>query len=203
MAGPVLSLLNLARALKVAALLCFFLPWATVSCASGRLNETVEFRMSGAPSETIARPSGFALATGTVRLIQEPPSAGTAPPANPFARPDPFAAAGAMLILAALALTFLLRGPRGRLAALGAAGLAGAALCFAVLVRLPRTAQDYAAALISGDAVRGTRLDPAELVQMIEVRTEPGFWLTLAALAGAAILLGLSLRPRENAPRPS
>ncbi|HST37167.1 MAG TPA: hypothetical protein VLK25_11130 [Allosphingosinicella sp.] len=197
MAGPGFSLLNLARGLTLAALLCFFLPWATVSCSSARLNDTVEFRMSGAPSEAIARPSGFALATGGVRLIQVPPSAGAAPPANPFARPDPLAASGGLLILAALALPFLLRGPRGRLAALGATLLAGGFLCLAIFVRLPRTAQDYAAALISGDAARGTRLDPAELVRMIEVRTEPGFWLTLAALAGAAVLLGLSARGRS------
>ena len=42
--------------------------------------------------------------------------AGAAPPANPFARPDPFVIAGAVLILAALGLSFV---RRGRLAALG------------------------------------------------------------------------------------
>lgn len=196
MAGPGFSLLNLARALKFAALLCFLLPWATVSCSSGRLSDTVEFRMSGAPSEVIARPSGLTLATGSVRMVQETPGAGANPPRNPFAHPDPFAGLGAAFILAAFVLTFALRGPRGRLAALGATVLAGGLLCYAVLVRLPQGAEAYAAAVISDGAARGTRLDPAELVRMIEVRTEPGFWLTLAALAGAAVLLGLSARDR-------
>jgi len=182
MAGPRLSLLNLARAMKVAALLCFLLPWATVSCSSGRLTEAAEFEISGAPSETIALPTGIGLATGSVRMLQEPPSAGEAPPANPFARPDPFTIAGAVLILAAFALTFV---RRALLAALGAALLAGGALCYAILVRLPRTAHDYTAAMISGD----TRLEPGQLLQMLEVRIEPGFWLTLLALAAAVALL--------------
>lgn len=186
MAGPGFSLLNLARAMKIAALLLFLLPWATVSCSSGRLAEAVEFQVSGAPSEAIARPSGFALATGSVRLLQEPPSAGTAPPANPFANPDPFVISGALLILAAFGLTFM---RRRRAAALGMTALAGAVLGYAIFVRLPRAAHDYTIALISGDAVRGARLDPSELVQMLEVRTEPGFWFTLLALAAAAALL--------------
>src|ERR1700741_3899084 len=101
MAGLRFSLLNLARATKVVALLLFLLPWATVSCDSGRLAETAEFEMSGAPREIIARPTGLALATGTARMHQEPPRAGAVPLANPFTRPDPFVIAGALLILAA------------------------------------------------------------------------------------------------------
>ena len=186
MAGPGISLLNLARAMKIAALLLFLLPWATVSCSSGRLAETGEFRMSGAPSEAIARPSGLTLAAGTTRLMQEMPSAGATPPANPLASPDPFAIAGGLLILIAFGLTFV---RRWWPAAPGALALAAGAVGYAVLVRLPRAGNDYAVALISGDAIRGTRLDPAELVQMLEVTTEPAFWLTLLALTVAAALL--------------
>lgn len=196
---PGFSPLNIARALKVVALLFFLLPWATVSCSSGRLAETIEFEISGAPRDVIAKPSGLALASGTVRMLQEPPAAGGAPPANPFATPDPFVIAGTLLILAAFGLTFV---RRGRLAALAATVSAGSLLGYAIFVRLPRAAQDYAVSLVSGDAIRGSRLDPGELVRMLEVRTEPGFWLTLAALTAAAALLGLSLRPGENAPRP-
>ena len=85
MAGPGFSLLNLARAMKVAALLFFLLPWATVSCASGRLAETVEFEMSGAPRDAIAKPSGLALATGTVRMLQSHPRPG--PSQSPILSP--------------------------------------------------------------------------------------------------------------------
>lgn len=187
MAGPRLSLLNLARGLKIAALLLFLLPWATVSCDSAGLAEAAEFEMSGAPREVIASASGLALATGTVRIVQEPPSAGAQPPANPFARPDPLVIAGGLLILAALGLSFARSW--GRPAALGAIVLAGGALGYAILIRLPRAAHEHAVALISGDAVRGSRLEPGELVQMLAVSTEPGFWLTIAALAAAAALL--------------
>ena len=198
MARPLFSPLNLARAAKLAALLLFLLPWATVSCSSGRLIEAAEFEMSGAPSMALARPSGLALATGNVRLLQEPPSAGASPPPNPLSRPDPFVAGGALLILLAFGLAFV---RRGRIAALGTTALAIAALCYAIFVRLPRNAHDYALAMVAGDG-RGATLDPRELVQMIEVRPEAGFWLTLLALIVAAVSLGLSLRANEGAPRP-
>jgi hypothetical protein len=189
MAGPGFSRLNLARAMKVAALLLFLLPWATVSCDAGRLGNSAEFEMTGAPREVIARPSGLALATGTVRFMQVPPSAGAAPPPNPLAGPEPFVIAGAALTLLALALPFFVAGARGRLAALGATMFAAGMLAFAVFVRLPDMARDYALALIASDGGGTPALDPQELVRMIEVTAEPGFWLTLAALAAAAMLL--------------
>jgi len=95
-------LLNIARGLKLVALLCFLLPWITVSCAD----------------QTLVSMSGYDLAAGSVTVhnpmtgeVRHPPDA---------EHPEWPVLIAAALIAAALALSFLLARAQAALAAIGA-----------------------------------------------------------------------------------
>src|SRR6185295_17295914 len=104
MAG--LSMTNLGRIAKVVALLLFLLPWVTVSCAD----------------QTLVSMTGLDLATGHVNMTANPmggPSM-TAPAEHGG---DLFVILGAVLILVGLALSFVLKGAKGAMAAAGCAAV--------------------------------------------------------------------------------
>jgi hypothetical protein len=117
-------LLNYARAAKAAALLCFLLPWVTVSC-------------SGRPVLSV---SGADLARGHVGEIENVPlPAFMGDPLETIRRhaePDWLLVVAAILIVAGLAATFLL--PRARAALVGAGTSAAAAVLIGL--RRPRPA---------------------------------------------------------------
>jgi hypothetical protein len=175
MAETLLSKTNLAQIAKVLALLFFFLPWVTVSCAD----------------QTLVSMTGVDLATGHVTMHN--------PMTNQMERPpgaesgDLLVILGAVLILAALAATFVLRGRNGLIAGIAGSALAAAALCYTVLVRIPATAHSSASIPGAGPGSMGPT--PAEMAQMIEIETQIGFWLTILALAAAVLLDVLALRP--------
>lgn len=157
--------------------------------------------LAGVPTERIARASGLDLAAGRVIFNDVLPE-GPTEPARPFDQPDPLLSGAAVLIALAFAATFLLKGRRGALAAIAGLALAGAALAHTMLVRVPRAVRDHAAALIGSEEGRGSPFDLEKLLPMIQTRIEPGFWLTLAALAGAAVLLLLSMRGTRTSETP-
>src|SRR3954468_22562418 len=95
-----LSMTNLGRIAKVVALLLFLLPWVTVSCAD----------------QTLVSMTGVDLATGHVSMAANPMGGpGMTPPADHAG--DVFVILGAALILVGLAMTFVLRGSKGAMAA--------------------------------------------------------------------------------------
>lgn len=181
------TLLNLARGAKGIALLCFLLPWVTISCGDNRL----------------IRASGADLATGNVRPEEGAEGVARLGKAADTARSvfvDPFALEAATLLGFALVLTFMLPRFRAALAALVATALAGALVAWDGLVQLPRMVAKAA----GGDGTADR--DPAaqllnQFMPQITVRAEYGFWLTLAAIAAAAILLAIvAARTRERRP---
>lgn len=193
MSTHLLSLGNFARAAKILALLFFLLPWATASCSVQQTSE------SAPEAQWRIRASGAALATGTARLEARPP-AGATMPANPFGRPDLMVLAGALLILLSLAATFFLRGRKGAIAALTGLALAAAALCYGILWRFPQMVDQFTA-----EIVRINRAPPLDQIrQQLPVHDgiviEPGFWLTLAALAAAIALHAVILVRRPGTP---
>src|SRR3954470_24848455 len=131
MAG--LSMTNLGRIAKVAALLLFLLPWVTVSCAD----------------QTLVSMTGVDLATGHVNMAANP-MGGSSVAAPAEHGGDLFVIIGAVLILAGIAVTFVLRGPRGAMAAAGCAGLAALSLAYTVLVKIPGTARADATSSAGG-----------------------------------------------------
>jgi hypothetical protein len=195
MAGSLLSRMNLARVAQIAALLLFFLPWATVSCSPRLLAHAGvpdAATLANAPDVTLARATGFQLATGTVPLSDQARTDSHARP-NPFAKPDPPVAGGALVILLSLAASFLLRGRRAGFALAAGSAVAAGALCYAIFIQLPEIARTAFAA--SGAGASGVlQADAAELVRMIRVEPEIGFWLTVAALAAAIVLVLLDMR---------
>jgi hypothetical protein len=195
MAGSLLSRINLARAAQIAALLLFFLPWATVSCSPRALAGTGipdAAALANAPDVTFARATGFQLATGTVPLSNQA-RADAGRHHYPFNKPDPAVAGGALLILLSLASTFLLKGRKAAIAVIAGSAASAAASSYALFIELPALAR---AAFTGSGALASiaSRADAAELAQMIQVEAEIGFWLTIAALAGAAILAFLAMR---------
>jgi len=205
MAGPTLSFMNLARVTKVVALLLFLLPWVTVSCSAEGLGPSSSgAQMTGAPTTQLVRATGYELAAGDVVFLggSPPPSAANAPP-RPFSGPDPILIGAAVLIVLAFLATFL-KGAAGPLAAIGCVVLAGAGLCYTILVQLPKSVRDYFGSAATSDGGNPPPIDPAELARMIQTKVEIGFWLTVAALVATIVFLLLAM-PRRNmrAPAPA
>ena len=168
------SFANVARGLKIAALLLFLLPWVTVSCAE----------------QTLVSMSGLDLATGSV-TVHNPMTGETASPPSDANGPDMPVIVAAILIVVALMLSFVLRRRVGAFASMAALAGAAALIGYSVLYRIPAKAREDVTQQ-SGPTTQG--IDQAQLAQMIRVETEIGFWLTLAAIIGAIVLTWMALR---------
>jgi lysylphosphatidylglycerol synthetase-like protein (DUF2156 family) len=185
--------MNAGRAAKAAALLCFLLPWVTVSCA-------------GRP---LARMTGAGMATGKVESVADaPPIPGAGP--NPLAnlgessRPDLLIAAAAVLILVGLVATFLLPRPRAAVAGMIGAVAAAALIGYEVLVRLPGALESRMseatkeAPAATNDFERAMQQQLEQIGQAISIDPQIGFWLTMAALVAAAVLFKVVHGRRER-----
>jgi hypothetical protein len=173
---------NLARIAKVVALLLFVLPWVTISCA-------------GTPLVTM---SGVDLATGHIMMHNPMTGATESPPGANGG--DIWVIVAAVLILAGLAATFVLKGRNGLIADMAGAGLAAAALAYTVLVRIPNSAHASNAA---GAAAPGAP-SPEQIAEMIQIKVQIGFWLTLLALIAAIVfdVLAMKAAPPVAAAKP-
>jgi hypothetical protein len=179
MAGSLFSMGNLARIAKVVALLLFFLPWVTISCAE----------------QPLLTMSGVDLATGHVMMHNPMTGATESPPGANGG--DMWVIAAALLILAGLAASFLLKGRNGLIANMAGAGLAAAALAYTVLVRIPHSARSGSA---GGGAVTPGGPSPDQIAQMIQIKVQIGFWLTLVALIAAIAFDLLAMKKAAPAP---
>jgi hypothetical protein len=186
MAGSLLSKANLARIAKVLALLFFLLPWVTISCAE----------------QTLVTMSGVDLATGHVTMHNPVTNQTESPPGAEGG--DMLVIVGAVLILAALAATFILKGRNGFLTAIGGCALAVAALCYTVLVRIPGAARVDPTAAMGGSGSPGAMgPTPEQMAAMIRVETQIGFWLTILALVAAIVLNVLAMKAPAVAAAPT
>ncbi len=169
-------LFNLGRGAKVLALLFFFLPWVTVSCAG----------------QELASMSGYDLAMGSVTITNPMTGASETPPGA--GQRDMPVIIAALLIVGALALTFVLgRGLGGLIAAAGAVG-AAALIAYTVFLRLPARMREGPTP--SGD-VADVGINQQQIAEMIRIDHALGFWLVLAALAAA---VAFNLMARSRAP---
>lgn len=163
---------NLGRGAKLVALLLFFLPWVTVSCAG----------------QELASMSGYDLAMGSVTVTNPMTGASETPP-GAGERDVPVIAAAALIVLA-LGATFVLA--RGAGALVGAAGalLAALLISYTVFVRIPGKMESGPGA---GADAAAAGMNEQQLAELIQVNHATGFWLTLLALA-TAIALNLMAR---------
>jgi hypothetical protein len=192
---------NLARAAKVLALLLFLLPWVTVSCSQAAMNRAAgQAGASGGPAMPassdipLAKGTGLQLATGSVSMVTDGmPQREGGPPA-PDLKAELGVIVGAVLILLALAASFLLKGGMGAVAAIAGCVLAVVALCYSVFMHVPQMAREAFAA--SGNTPGGGSGGPssAQLAEIIQVRAEIGFWLTILALVAAIVLNFMAMR---------
>jgi hypothetical protein len=170
------TLFNLARGAKAVALLLFFLPWVTVSCAG----------------QELASMSGYDLAMGSVTVTNPMTGASETPP-GAGERDLPVIVA-ALLIAGALALTFVLGRSLGGLVAAAASAGAAALIAYTVFMRLP--ARLHQGSAPSGDAA-DAGINQQQIAEMIRIDQAIGFWLVLAALAAA---VAFNLMARSRAP---
>jgi len=174
MAGSLFSMANLARIAKVIALLLFVLPWVTISCAE----------------QPLITMSGVDLATGHVMMHNPMTGATESPPGAQGG--DIWVILAALLIVAGLAATFVLKGRKGLIADMAGAGLAALALAYTVLVRIPGAAHSGAAGPAGPVGAGGP--SPEQIAQMIHINVQIGFWLTLLALVAAIVFDFLAMK---------
>jgi len=180
MAG-LLSMTNLGRIAKVIALLLFVLPWVTVSCAE----------------QTLVSMTGLDLATGQINMASNP--MGGPPATAPTGHSDLLVVIGAVLILAGLVLSFVLKGSKGAMAAGACAAAAAVALAYTVLVRIPGAARADATASAGGSGAGAGGPTPEQIAEMIKVNIEIGFYLCLAALIAAVVFDFMAMK-KSTAP---
>ncbi len=172
-ARSAMSMMNIARGLKLVALLLFLLPWVTVSCAD----------------QTLVSMSGLDLATGSATAHNPMTGEATRPPGS--GEMDIPVVIAAILIAAALALSFLLARAQAAMASIGALAVAAGLLVYSVLVRLPAKAREG----VSEQSAQGMEgIDQAQIAEMIRIKTEIGFWLTLAAIVAAIVVTWMARR---------
>ncbi|HEV2818656.1 MAG TPA: hypothetical protein VGW40_15710 [Allosphingosinicella sp.] len=176
MAGSLFSMGNLARIAKVIALLLFVLPWVTISCAE----------------QPLITMSGVDLATGHVMMHNPMTGATESPPGANGG--DIWVILAAVLILAGLAATFILKGKKGLIADMAGAALAAAALAYTVLVRIPQEAHAGTAGTGAGGPAASGGPSPEQIAQMIHIDVQIGFWLTLLALVAAIVFDFLAMK---------
>ncbi len=211
MAGASLFL-NLARGAKVAALLCFFLPFVTVSCSSRELASVIHQAGAAAEAPSPDRPdpcvliqaSGAQLAMATAEPSQSclgviaDMMTDTGQQQNeangPFGRNDYAVIGAAAAILLTLLLGFALKGAAG--IAIGIAGALAAlgAVAWSVFVRIP-------AGIFGGPGPGGgPQLTAEQARQVFTLSPGSGFWLMAGALLAAIVCYILALGSRKPAP---
>lgn len=189
------TLFNIARGAKAIALLCFVLPFVTVSCAG----------------QPLARITGVQLATGSVPPIGQnapgAPAGGGAASGQGYSV-DIFALGAALLIIAGLVVTFMMVRRRAALLAMIFSAVAALLLVFDVFVRIKGAAEDQirsgAASGGSGNTTgpgaefeRQMQQQMEQMTQQISVDPAIGFWLCIVALI-AAIVLNNMVRSRRT-----
>ena len=158
------SLVNVARGLKLLALLLFLLPWVTVSCAD----------------QTLVSMSGVDLATGSVTAHNPLTGETRTPPDG--GKPDLPVLVAALLIAAALVLGFVVSRSQAALVSIATLAAAAALIGYTVLVRIPARVHAGAAA----EASLG--MDRMRITDIVRVETAAGFWLTIAVLLAAIVV---------------
>jgi hypothetical protein len=185
------TMFNLARAAKGVALLCFVLPFVTVSCAG----------------TTIGQITGVQLATGNVGQIGQnmpgAPAGGGASAAQDSSL-DIFALGAALLIIAGLVVTFVLARRRASLIAMACAALAAVLIAFDVLIRIggavaDRVRESSAGSTGASDMERQMQQQMEQMVQQISVSPAIGFWLCILALIAAIVLFNM-VRTKRTGP---
>jgi hypothetical protein len=163
--------------------------------------------MAATPDMPLARVTGIQLATGQISTMRDNPAAAPTPPAAPGAAPESLGSpnyaviAGALLILLALAASFVLKGGTAALAGAAGSALAAASLCYAVFVQVPVAARESFARSLSGTG--GPAIPAADAARAIHVSVEMGFWLVLIALAAAVVLNVMGMRGSPAAAAPA
>jgi hypothetical protein len=201
----------LARTARLLALLCFLLPFVTVSCSSRALTDAFNNAMGesaspapvpgAAPSRcTLIRATGLQLALGAAELSNECIDAASAalPASGPrdlagtaLARADPAVILAAALILLTLLLGLTLKAKAAAVTGVAGSALAILALIYAVFLRLPRT-------LYQLPRPPSLSVTQAQLARILEVGGGIGFWLALLFLALAIGLDLLALNRKES-----
>lgn len=176
---------TLARAAKLAALLCFFLPWILVSCSG---NE-------------IAHGSGWDMMVGHLHPSDQinnlQTQFGDAHSQSEMDRPAPeiFAIAAFGVIALGLALSFALKKRSAAMTMLATSAL-GVVLCFGAFTHVSAEMNqqfERQERKGHGDENDLRRQLGEQMQSALRIEKLEGFWATIIALVGAAVLSGATL----------
>lgn len=224
MAGSSL-LSNLARAAKLLALIfLFLLPFVAVSCSPQAMLAASRASASGGGAApdigqlpgggrdcALLTATGLQLVTGNWQPSREcvqglggdMPQENRPDASSPFGQPDYFVIGAAALILLSLLASFLLKGGTGPIAAAGGSALALCLLIYDVMMRWPGLLRAEAGRSPSmGGGGGGPTAE--QMAQIVHIKAQMGFWLTVAALLAAIVLSILAMRkPSAAVPPPA
>jgi hypothetical protein len=227
MAGSSL-LSNLARAAKLLALLfLFLLPFVSVSCSPQAMLAASRASASGGAAApdvgslpgggrdcALLTATGLQLVTGNWQPSRECVQGlggGDMPQENrpdansPFGQPDYFVIGAAVLILLSLLASFLLKGGAGPMAAAGGCVLALCLLIYDIMMRWPgllRAEAGRSPGMGGGGGGGGPSAE--QMAQIVHIKAQMGFWLTVLALLAAVVLSILAMRkPSAAVPPPA
>ena len=227
MAGSSL-LSNLARAAKLLALLfLFLLPFVAVSCSPQAMLAASRASASGGGAAapdigqlpgggrdcTLLTATGLQLVTGNWQPSREcvqglgggdMPQENRPDASSPFGQSDYFVIGAAVLILLSLLASFLLKGGTGPMAAIGrlrARALPADLRRHDALARRPARARRRRNPSMGGG---GGGPSAEQMAQIVQIKAQMGFWLTVAALLAAIVLSILAMRkPGAAVPPPA
>lgn len=213
---------NLARAAKLLALIfLFLLPFVAVSCSPQAMMEASRASAAagggaapdmgqlpgGGRDCTLLTATGLQLVTGNwqpSRDCTQGLGGGDMPQENrpdansPFGQPDYFVIGAAALILLSLIASFLMKGSAGAIAPIGGSLLALCLLLYDVFMRWPGLLRAEVGRSPGMGGGGGGGPTPEQMAQIVQIKAQMGFWLTVAALL-AAILLGIMAMRRPSA----
>jgi len=175
----------IARFAKLAALLCFFLPWILVSCSGNEIAHGSGWDMMIGhlhPSDQINSLQGQFGSEHTQREMDRP-------------APEIFAIAAFAVIALGLLLSFALK-KRGAAMTMLATSLLGVALCFGAFAHISAAMNDQFERQEqkgSGDENALRRQLGEQMQSALRIEKQEGFWATIIALVAAAVLSGATL----------
>lgn len=183
---PLTRLQNMARIAKGLALIFFFLPWVTISCAGTKL----------------ASISGMNLATGNIGMKN--PMSGQMEAMKEGGGVNPYALAALIIIVALLVLSFVWKNRAALMVGLVGSLVAAGSLLFGIAYKTVGEARAKMNAELGdmGGPPAGMDAQSAEMgrqmAQSLSMNLEFGFWLTVISLIAAAVFYWMMSTGKSN-----
>lgn len=176
---------TIARVAKLAALLCFFLPWILVSCSGNEIAHGSGWDMMVGHLHASDQINGLQAQVGNEHTQRE------------MDRPAPeiFAIIAFVAIALGLVVSFMLK-PRGAATTMLATSVLGIALCFGAFAHISAVMNEQFTKQENkghGSENELRRQLGEQMQSALRIEKQEGFWATIIALVAAALMSGATL----------